>query len=87
MKSIFNSTPVCTTAKKKKNWSFRSPDKRNPEMKDYLSVQKVAIVRPPSKGVFSLNGELFSSFAELKNAAKESNFDKLRMGAINVNLQ
>lgn len=84
--SIFNSTTARTTAKPKKHWSFRLPDRRNPAVRSLLSVRSVATVKPPCRGVYSFNGETLSSFNEVKDAARKANYGILRMGAVSINL-
>jgi hypothetical protein len=84
--SIFNSTLERTTAKPKKHWSFRRPDRRNPAVRSLLSVRSVATVKPPCRGVYAFNGESLDSFDAVKVAARKANFGILRMGAVSINL-
>lgn len=82
MKSIFGSNTVTPRLKKKLNWSFRPPDKRNPEMKDFLRPRTVGRVKPSGKGTFVLNGEICSSFDDVKTKARENGIEIIRMGVI-----
>jgi hypothetical protein len=84
--SIFNSTLERTTAKPKKHWSFRRPDRRNPAIRALFTVRSVATVKPPCRGVYAFNGEQYKSFDEVKAAAREANHSILRMGAVSINL-
>jgi len=84
--SIFNRSSINTVAKKKKNWAFLPPDKRNPVVRDSLGVRKIAVIRPPSKGVYQFNGVPCASFDAVKQAAKQAGYGIARMGIINVKL-
>ena len=83
--SLFNNTTL-PKAIRKKHWSFRSPDKRKPEMKDFLRVRKVVKVKPPVKGTFMVNGVSCASFADVKTEAIKQGFDIIRTGAITIQL-
>ena len=83
--SIFNTTAL-PKAPRKKHWSFRSPDKRNPEMKSFLRVRKVVKVKPPVKGTYMVNGVACANFHDVKTQAIKQGFDIIRTGAITINL-
>lgn len=81
--SIFNNN-VLPPQRKKKHWSFRSPDRRKPQTKEFLRVRRVLHVKPAKAGVYMVNGQPCSSFIEVKQLAKKNGFEIVRMGAISV---
>ena len=82
MTSIFGPTTATPRLKKKHHWSFCPPDRRNPEMKDFLRPRTVGRVKPSGRGTFVLNGEICASFADVKSRAQETGIEIIRMGAI-----
>jgi hypothetical protein len=83
--SLFNNTTL-PKALRKKHWSFRSPDKRGPEMKSFLRVRNVVRVKPPVKGTYTVNGVVCSNFHDVKTEAIKQGFDIVRTCAITINL-